>query len=110
MTENRRMSESAERWLNFGERVGGPTIALILVMVGIYNLAVPIVDSAVSYMATQTELLKEMRDDLAHTRDTVERDASERKAELLQKLQIQVDQGFKQIERQIQTHKGNNEK
>ena len=106
------MSENAKRWLDFGERVGGPMVALILVMVGIYNLAVPIVDSAVNYMATQTELLKEMRDDLAKTRETVERDASERKAELLQKLQIQVDQGFKQIERQIQTqnHKGNKER
>ena len=72
------MTDSAERWLNFGERVGGPMVALILVMVGIYNLAVPLVDSAITYMATQTALLEQMRDDLAHTRDTVERDAGKK--------------------------------
>jgi len=100
------MTDSGERWLNFAERVGGPMVALILVMVGIYNLAVPLVDSAINYMGTQTSLLEQMRDDLAHTRDTVERDADERKAELLQRLQIQVDQGFKHIENQLMKRNG----
>lgn len=100
------MTDSAERWLNFGERVGGPMVALILVMVGIYNLAVPLVDSAINYMGTQTSLLEQMRDDLAHTRDAVERDADERKAELLHRLQIQVDNGFKQIESQLMKRNG----
>lgn len=103
------MTDSAERWLNFGERVGGPMVALILVMVGLYNLAVPIVDSAVDYMATQTELLKEMRDDLGHTREVVERDAAERKAELLRGLQNQVNAGFRRLETQIKKRNGDRE-
>ena len=93
------MSESAERWLNFGERVGGPTLIILVLLFGLYKLAVPVVDSTIKYMAIQTDLLDKMHKDLDETRRVVERDAAERKAELLKSLQITGEEGFKRLER-----------
>ena len=93
------MSDSAERWLNFGERVGGPTVIILVLLFGLYKLSVPVIDSTIRYMAIQTDLLDKMHKDLEETRRVVERDAAERKAELLKSLQITVEEGFRRLER-----------
>ena len=93
------MSDSAERWLNFGERVGGPTVIILVLLFGLYKLSVPVIDSTIRYMAIQTDLLDKMHKDLEETRRVVERDAAERKAELLKSLQITGEEGFRRLER-----------
>ena len=98
LPEEEMMSDLGERWLNFGERVGGPTLVLLVLMYGLYSLTQPVVNSAIEYMAIQTGLLKEMRDDLTKTRVVVELDAAERKADLLKELLLTLDRRFDGLE------------
>jgi hypothetical protein len=98
-----------DRWLNFGERVGGPTLILFVLLFGLYKLTQPVMDAGIEYMSAQTALLEDMRNDLAHTRQVVERDAAERKAELLRDLQSTVSSRFDRLEANLKTRNLTNE-
>ena len=78
--------ENYSRILSFGERVGVPTIILLVLLYGGYRLLTPLTETVVAFLGVQVELMAEIAKDVRETRDFVERDAGENKAMILQEV------------------------
>jgi len=94
-----------DRLLAFSERVGIPTLILLLVMAGIYQTAQPVASAAVSYMDQQVVIMHKMSDDIRATRFVVERDASEKKAALIMEVRAMLKHGIDEIVGEIRKDK-----
>ena len=92
------MTNGSEKWAVFAERVGGPTVILLVMLFGIYSLTRPITISLIEFLTAQTELMKDIRDDLRQTRIVVELQAEEGKAEMLNQLLSTVTERFDELE------------
>lgn len=96
--------DTNERLLMFWERVGGPTLIVVLLLFGVYTLSQPAFTALVSFietqaknMAQQTVVLDRLASDIQETRIIVQRDAAERKAETLKDIYTTVENIREQV-------------
>ena len=85
-------------WVDLAERVGVPTMLLAALLYGTFLLLQPVVIAAANHFEQQTEqaekqteLLGEMSLDLKMTREIVQADKEERKAEMLRDINRKMD-------------------
>ena len=83
------------------ERLGLPTILLLLLLWGLYQLMLPVSNAWIDLLQTQTHLLRDMAEDSAQIRVLAEADASERKSEKLDTISQQIKEYQEAIEARI---------
>jgi uncharacterized membrane protein (DUF106 family) len=82
--------DTATKWMGFISQVGVPGALLFLVSIGLYYLAD-------NYLATQTEVLREVSKTISDINVAVEADRAENKVDLLKDIKEDMQQHDKEV-------------